>query len=156
MTDKSSELPESRQGDVQLKLHAIQLLAVQPMILSISVHSDPETIKSFEGVIQLESTHTEYNEQAKTIQVKVRALISEESGFPLSLHVEITGVFKVDESRFDKQYIYSWAKKNAPMVLYPFLREQVFSLSVRAGTPGIIVPLIEVPTFKIISPSIQY
>lgn len=149
-------VPDSTQPQkAQHKLHAIQLIAVQPLILSVSAQSDPDEMKNFEGTIQLESTHSDYNEELKTLHVKVRAVIPQESGLPLSMHVEILGVFQVDESQFDKKYINDWASNNAPLVLYPFLREQVFSLSVRVGAQGLIVPLIEVPTFKVVSPTTQ-
>lgn len=153
MKNQLSDSPKTQQEGVPHKLHAIQLVAVQPLVLSVSVQCDPEEMKNFEGSIQLESSHSEYDEENKVLQVKVRALIPEECNLPLSLHVEIVGAFKVDESQFRKDDIDSWARKNAPLVLYPFLREQVFSLSVRVGAPGLIIPLIEVPTFKVVAPN---
>lgn len=146
-------MSDDRKVDVdnRNRLHAIQLVAVQPMELSIRVHADPSELEDFEGLVKLESAHSPYDEEDKTLQVRVRATIPEEVGQLISLHVEIVGAFKVDENRFDKKHIEAWANLNAPLVLYPFLREQVFSLSVRVGVQGLIVPLIEVPTFNVVS-----
>lgn len=137
------------------KLHAIQLIAVQVTALSIQVHADPSELKNCEGILQLESTHSPYDEEKKSLEVRVRAIISEESESPLSLEVEIVGVFKVDEDRFPKPYINDWAKTNAPLVLYPFVREQIYSLSVRVGATGLMVPLIEIPTFRVVAPQVE-
>ena len=65
------------------------------------------------------------------------------------MRVVIGGVFKVDETKFAKADIDDWANRNAPFILYPYLREQAYTLTVRCGFPGIIIPLLEVPTFKI-------
>ena len=148
MTEETQKASSESSGANAPKLHPIQLVAVQPLVLSISAHADPDDMKDFEGVVKLESTHTEYDELNKIIQVKVRALIPRELDLPLSLHVEIAGVFQVDEDRFSKDNVDAWATRNAPYLLYPFLREQIFSLSVRIGATGIIVPLFEIPTFR--------
>lgn len=138
------------------KLHAIQLIAVQITELSIRVTADPSTLNQFEeGFVQLQTAHTPYNEADKTVQVRVRAEVPEDKGLPVSLHVEVVGAFQVDEDKFDKQYVEAWAKSNAPLVLYPFLREQVFSLTVRVGMQGLLIPLMEVPSFKVVAPAPQ-
>jgi len=51
------------------------------------------------------------------------------------------GIFEVDEDKFPFKFIQNWAEKNAPLILYPYLREQVFSLSSRAGFGGTLLPL---------------
>lgn len=138
----------------QVQLHAIQLMAVQIVELSIKVQVDPSELCDWSGQIQLASASSPYDQDEKTIQVRVRATVSENAENPLSLCVEVVGAFLVDESRFDRRYVEEWAQVNAPMVLYPFLREQVFSLSVRLGIQGLIVPLIEIPTFRVVAPSV--
>ena len=62
--------------------------------------------------------------------------------------VEILGLFNVDDERFPIKSVHSWAKQNAPLILYPYLREQVFSLTSRAGFEGTLLPLFQVPTFS--------
>lgn len=148
--DEKRNTPKEGASAPPLVLHAIQLMVVQPTELSIRVAGDPSEVENFEGVVKLEAAHSAYDEDEKTIHVRVRAIIDEAEDVPLAMRVEIVGVFKVDESRFDRAHVLPWARTNAPMVLYPFLREQVFSLSQRVGARGFIVPLIEVPTFKIV------
>ena len=97
----------------------------------------------------LEASHSAYNEDEKTIQVRVRAVVAESEHNPLSIYVEAVGLFKVDESRFNKQHVLRWAQINAPYTLYPYVREHVFSLASRVGAKGLIMPLLEIPTFKI-------
>jgi preprotein translocase subunit SecB len=62
------------------------------------------------------------------------------------LIVELVGIFTVDEEKFDVKLLDNWAEKNAPFILLPYLRENAYALSVRAGIDPIILPLTEVPT----------
>jgi preprotein translocase subunit SecB len=38
--------------------------------------------------------------------------------------------------------------KNAPAILFPFLREQAYALSIRCGFPPFILPLIQLPSIQ--------
>lgn len=135
------------------KLHAIQLVAIQTTELHIKVMGDPSLLESFEGcATTLEASHSAYDEAEQTIQIRVRASVSESESVPLSLSVEIVGLYNVDESQFDKRLVQDWAKINAPYTLYPYVREHVFSLATRVGVKGLLMPLLEIPTFKVISP----
>ena len=68
------------------------------------------------------------------------------------MRVIIGGVFKVDETKFAKTHIEDWANRNAPIILYPYLREQAYALTIRCGYPGLIIPLLTVPTIKVVAP----
>ncbi|MFC8751016.1 hypothetical protein ACN429_23055 [Pseudomonas oryzihabitans] len=68
---------------------------------------------------------------------------------PYEMRVQVAGQFQVDDEKFPADKVHNWAEYNAPMILIPFIREQSYSLSMRAGFEGLIVPLITVPTIKI-------
>lgn len=139
-------------NEMPVKHHAIQLVAFQTTELRVQVLGDLSKLETFEDcAATLETSHTAYNEEEQTIQVRVRAVVAESEDVPMSLYVEVVGLFKVDETRFNKSYVEDWAKSNAPLVLYPYVREHVFSLSTRLGIKGLIMPLLEVPTFKVVS-----
>jgi preprotein translocase subunit SecB len=86
----------------------------------------------------------------------------DDSGEPIEgalfdLLVELMGVFEVvnddPESGFNVEFIKQWARENAPMILYPYVREQMYGLTSRAGYSGVILPLMELPTIKFPSPT---
>ncbi|MBD8116832.1 protein-export chaperone SecB [Pantoea agglomerans] len=148
------------------KLHATQLKALQVFKLGIEVH-DPHVALSdnFElGEFSIENGHTEFNEETKSINVRMRVRagrfaidddnLAEKNdeflGQALSLIVEVGGVFNIDTEQFPAEHIHDWAEKNAPLVLYPYLREQVYGLSTRVGIKPVLLPLLEVPTMKFV------
>lgn len=78
--------------------------------------------------------HSGYDNEKKVIAVKIGVEIGKEvENTPFELRVAILGGFKVDDEKFPLKFIYSWAEQNAPLILYPYLREQVFNLTSRAG-----------------------
>jgi preprotein translocase subunit SecB len=134
-------------------LHAIQLNELRVSELSIQVDlSVPRDAPI--GSFGIETGRSEYDKDAHQIQVKMRVLMGkdEQEKTPFQLTVELYGLFEVDESRFDVRFIEDWAEKNAPLVLYPYLREQVYSLTGRAGFPEALLPLFEIPTFRVTAP----
>lgn len=139
-----------------LKKHAIQLAALKVLELSIKANlnmEDPHSQKIGETDFSLVTGYSEYHKEEHKIGVKISAEIEEgQETSPFSLRVELIGIFDVDESRFPIMHIESWAKTNAPLVLYPYLREQVYGLTTRAGFAGILLPLFEIPSFKVNSP----
>ena len=95
--------------------------------------------------------HGDYDEERKILCVSMGVQLGKDDvdcGLPLFLKVEVTGVFKVDDNRFDIKNIEDFAENNAPYILNPYIREHVFALSARCGFRPIIMPLIEVPTRK--------
>lgn len=155
MTDNEKPIP--------FDLHAIQLTNIIVRQLHITVHPNsastaPEDMKM---KLNLQRRHSEYNAKDHQITVSVRLQIGERAeegktpSTPLILIVELTGEFVVDESRFPVDRLSDWANVNAPFILMPFLREQVYSLSQRCGFNPIVLPLTEVPTIKIEKPQEQ-
>ena len=74
---------------------------------------------------------------------------SDEKKSEFDLKVHLLAKFSVDQSRFPIELIDHWAENNAPLVLYPYIREHVHALSIRAGIKPILLPLMEVPTLRI-------
>jgi preprotein translocase subunit SecB len=135
------------------KLHAIQLNELRVTELSIQVDlSVPRDAPL--GSFSIETARSSYDADDHRVQVKMRVLMGKEQDekAPFQLAVELYGLFEVDEAKFDVQFVEDWAEKNAPLVLYPYLREQVYGLTGRAGFPEALLPLFEVPTFRVTPP----
>jgi preprotein translocase subunit SecB len=86
-----------------------------------------------------------FDDSDKTIMVKISAVVDDKDA-AFSLTVTLVGVFVLEDDNF-KQHIDRWAEVNAPMILYPYLREHVFSLTTKAGFLGTLLPLFQMPAF---------
>ncbi|MEZ9006239.1 protein-export chaperone SecB [Vibrio splendidus] len=139
--------------------HPIQLRDVK--VLELFISANPGCMSDQDSDCDVESsefgfyhTHSKYNEEAKSFIVKVAAVIGrdndeEEPTTEFDLRAELLGVFEVDEDNFPMEHIEAFASKNAPLLMYPYLREQVYSLTTRAGFDSTVLPLFEVPVFKL-------
>lgn len=148
------------------KLHAIQLKTLQVLKLGIEVHNPDIALKDdFElGEFSIENGRSEFNVELSSINVRMRIragryAIDEGSPSPkdeefrkqpISFVVEVGGIFKVDTSTFPEDRIHHWAETNAPLIIYPYVREQVYGLSTRVGIKQVILPLLEIPSFKLV------
>ncbi|AEF21453.1 protein-export chaperone SecB [Pseudomonas fulva] len=137
--------------------HPIQLLNVLVDELNITVHdrvnfAGADYPKTFDYSVG----RTEFDEASKIIAVKVIVSIKPEDperiDRPFSMTVAVAAQFVVDTEVFPMDKLEQWANHNAPIVILPYVREQAYSLSVRAGFDPIILPLVEVPTIKIQKP----
>lgn len=134
------------------KTHAAQLAAVHVAKLSIDIYgsSDKETQDLQDGEFSLTSGYSEFDETDNTIAVKIGVRIDRSESNNFDLEIELIGVFQIDLTDFKREFVERWASTNAPLVLYPFIREHVYGLTSRAGVSGgLLLPLFEVPTFKI-------
>jgi preprotein translocase subunit SecB len=116
--------------------------------------SSADPLDDLEPRIKVRNSH--YEEEDKRIQVFMAIEIGKETDDeneiaenPFHLRIEIVGDFEVDEERFPKDKIQQWANINAPYVIYPYLREQVYSLTARCGFMPLVLPLLELPTIRI-------
>jgi len=134
------------------KLHAIQLVELRVVELGLKV--DTSFPKESElGSFTIETGRSNYDSEKHQIHVSMRILSgNEEEESPLKLIVELHGRFEVDESRFAVEHIEHWAENNAPLVLYPYMRENVYALTARAGFGEALLPLIEIPSFRVTNP----
>lgn len=130
------------------KLHGIQLTSVNVVELFIRTNMIADGDAAEEPDLSLKSGHGEYDEENKTIQVGLQLEygMEEEPKTPYSMRIELFGDFEVDEERFDKEHIGHWAKRNAPLILFPFLREHAYAIAIRCGFEPLILPLLQVPT----------
>ncbi|MBE4585482.1 hypothetical protein BOO29_10965 [Vibrio navarrensis] len=138
--------------------HPIQLRDVK--VLELFISANPSCMSDKESGCEIENgefsfyhTHSKYNEEAKSFIVKVAAVIGredeEEPTTEFDLRAELLGVFEVDEDHFPVEQIEAFASQNAPLIMYPYLREQVYSLTTRAGFDSTVLPLFVVPPFKL-------
>lgn len=133
------------------KLHPIQLQSIKVLELSIIINTENQQQELPDsGSFSLSHGHSKFDPEEKDIVLKIGVEIDENhKNSPFTLKVELIGVFFVDDSNFPIEYIDNWAEENAPLILYPYLREHVFSLTSKAGFSGILLPLFEVPVLKL-------
>lgn len=139
-----------------MKLHPVQLVSVEVEDLNITVLDrigfiNTDYPKDFDYTVY----STEFDEEQSLIRVKVELNVKPASegviDRPFALKVGVAGVFSVDTSIFPVDKIQGFAVHNAPIVLLPYVREHAFALSQRGGFDAIILPLVEVPTIKIVA-----
>lgn len=129
--------------------HPIQIRAVFPSELHISANIMPSPEEDYGSLIySISLGHSEYDKEKKEILVSIKFETNDEEDQPVSMKVEIHAVFRVNEDRFDIEKLSDWATGNAPFILYPYLREHVYGLTVRCGFRPFQLPLVEVPTFQ--------
>lgn len=135
------------------KLHAIQLIELRVAELGIKVDLEAPRDTGLPE-FTIETGRSNYDPETHQIQVRMRVVAGEGEDDVVSLRVEIHGRFEVDESSFPMDKLDHWADHNAPMVLYPYIREHVYSLTSKVGLPEGLLPLIEIPTFRVEAPSV--
>lgn len=142
----------------KFNLHPIQLSSIRVGQLYIKINDASAFDKDNEEIIKgfnLEVAASEFDESNNVIHVRLRTSIgqnedhSDNENYPINLLVELHGTFSVDTEKFPIKYLERFAMGNAPLIIYPYLREHVMGLTTRAGIPGLILPLFEVPQFKI-------
>lgn len=138
-------------SDPEVKKHPIQLKALQVVELYIKVKKPEPESSDYDKEFSFVIGRTDFEEDLGRIFVKagLEVGLDENSSSPFELRVEVVGEFLVDAARFPTNRVEEWAEFNAPMILYPYVREHAFGLTTRAGIKPILLPLLEVPTFKL-------
>jgi preprotein translocase subunit SecB len=136
-----------------MKLYPIQanFIVVRELYLKANVLPS-EQIEMEEGNLTFRTGHGTYDPEKHVIDVGAFVETNDELGGeegPFSLRVHLLGQFAVDESNFPKDKVEHWARMNAPFILFPYLREHVFALTARCGFKPVLLPLVELPTFKL-------
>ena len=140
------------------KPYPIQATFVGVRELYIKANRPPMNTESLPEDLEprIRIKRSKYKEETKSLQVFVAIEIGqnaesdeEADKFPFHLRVELGAEFEVDEESFPKEKVEEWARVNSPFILFPYIREQIFSLTARCGFPPILLPLLEVPTIKI-------
>lgn len=139
------DVPDNR---LALNLHPIQLQEIGVRELYIRVRNPVKEVSSSD--VKLEIGHAPLAED-NTLRVRIRALIGmdENDETPCTLRVELVAKFLVNTTEFPVAHLDHWARHNAMFVLYPYLREHLYSLTSRAGIKAATLPLLEVPTYSI-------
>lgn len=128
------------------ELHPIQLRKIAVTHLRIIVNNF-DIAEDFEGDVDLSLQRgvSDFNRDDSLIAVGLRATVNPVGGNgddpAFHIEVELSGQFTVDYSLFDFEDIPRWAEINAPMLLLPYVREQVYGLALRAGVRGMMIPL---------------
>lgn len=98
----------------------------------------------------------QFDPKTRKIQIKIRfftgspktpspeevSRMQAEKKQPFYLSAEIVGEFHLDPDTVPESDIPKWAQSSAAPILVPFLREQVYSLSLRIGVQPIFLPLV--------------
>ncbi|MGC9658201.1 hypothetical protein BFR77_00270 [Acinetobacter pittii] len=129
-----------------MKHHPIQLVKVQIKELQIIVNNPVECEKdNLEAQISYRVGSNQFDSEEKILMAGFKCLINNENdNAPFSLVIELIGVFTVSDE-FPEDKIEHFARYNAPIILMPYVRENVYSLAIRAGV-DIYLPLVQVPT----------
>lgn len=125
---------------VQLKHLGVIELSFKRNIDYSPSESDSEDADGF----NFTAGNSGFDPEDNTIQVMVMADIDNNK---FKLRAQLIGIFELEDSSFLPN-IERWAEVNAPLVLYPYLREQVYGLSTRAGISAPLLPLFQIPSFK--------
>jgi len=141
--------------DKELVKHAIQLEGIAVKELFIRVNSFGNDTDKLERNYKLGVGHSEFDKDNSEIDVGILVKIGspdhcldDEKNSEIDLKVNLLAKFSVDQDRFPIQQIDHWAENNAPLILFPYLREHVYALSIRAGIKPILLPLMEVPVLS--------
>ena len=134
--------------------HAIQLSNITVDELYIKTLDRESFVdKDFPRDFSLTVSRSEYDPEEKIISVRLEMNIQPESDVvdrPYEMRIKIAGHFEVDEEKFPIEQINNFAENNAPVILIPYIREQAYSLSIRAGVDPVLFPLVQVPVFRIV------
>lgn len=139
-----------------MKRHPIQLINIFVDELHATVFdrvsfADNQYPKTFEYTV----FSTEFDADDSTIAVKVEFTIQpadeELIDRPFSMKIVVSAVFSVDTDTFPVEMLNDWSFNNAPVVLIPFIRENAYALSSRIGFEPVLIPMIEVPTVRIVA-----
>ncbi len=138
----------------KFKPHPISIGEVYVLELSIKVNIPPHSVEeSAEIPYSISVGHSEYDKEKKEIIVGLKLETERDESRkiepPYFLTIEIVSNFTIDDKKFPIDHLEDWANRNAPFILYPYLREQAYALTLRCGYKPFILPLVEVPTFKL-------
>jgi len=115
------------------KLHPIQLEEILVEELELKIRDIKKAREEdITSEFSLKTGHSNYN--------------SDSDNAPVYLKVKLHGVFSVGEN-FPSEFVNDWAEKNAPLILVPFVRENIYSLASRAKV-NTIVPLFTLPSIR--------
>jgi preprotein translocase subunit SecB len=143
-----------------LPLFPIQLAKVDigEIQYSCAGFSDANVVPA--ETFNLKVTVSAYDSESKSLQVALTFDSKSDPDnsalpYPYSLQITVHGQFFVHEDRlpFPVAEIRKWAEKNGVIILLPFLRESVHTISQKTGFPPMMIPMIEVSAFQVGAPN---
>lgn len=137
------------ESPVQLTFLGVKELHVETFWpVSLTSNYTPE-----DGVIQ--HAIGAFDTEKRTVQVKLRFIsgkrpnspeevkqLQDQNRQPFLLRAEVVGEFTVAPNSIPEAEVPQWAQKSVAPILMPFLREQVYALSLRVGVQPILIPLV--------------
>lgn len=136
--------------------HPIQLRDITIKTLNLTVN-DPNVARDYQGelTLRIELGSTEFSAEDPLISVGLRVQTEPKEAATtkfaanrnpsFSVEVELLGHFVVDYAHFKFEHLTEWSQINAPYLLLPYVREQVYGLAIRAGIRGLLFPLFVQP-----------
>lgn len=136
--------------------HPIRITYIAVKELALITHAPPDLqmkiVLSGNMEPKILLTHGDYDEKTNKIFAFPRCEIGDpnpEKGTPLYIKVILGVEFTVDKpEEFPLKDVIHFTENYSRFLTHPFLREQVYSLSIRSGFSPIILPSIQVPVFK--------
>lgn len=133
-------------------LHPIQLdsIATKELFIRVNDEIPKDFASSCKDEIHVNSGHSPFDKEQGVIHVGLQVSLgmNNEDNLPISMRIEVVGAFTIDTDKFPEDKINAWADQNAPIILFPFVRENSFALTTRCGLPPLILPLVQVPTLE--------
>lgn len=132
----------------EMKKHPIQLIDIR--VNDITFKRMNDSVGEINVTSRVAFGKAVYSPDVEIIKCGVKAECQgkHDNEIEFILTVEIIGIFSIEKATFSIDMVPAWQEKNAPYILMPFLREQVYSLSLRTGIPQIIIPMAIVPTTR--------
>lgn len=148
-------------GTPGLPLFPIQLLKVDIGEIAYSCAGFSDATKRPTDKFDLNVAVSPYDETTKALQVALSfnsKFDPAESSFPhaYSLRITVHGQFQVvaeEKLPFPVSEMRKWAEKNGTIILLPFLRESVYTITQKTGFQPLMIPMIEVAAFRVGAPN---
>lgn len=135
------------------KLHPIQIQGIKVRELFVRNNAMTDDSDELSGDFEFKVGHTEFNAEESSIDVGLVIVMGKpedpDSDELLDLKVHLHAKFSIDVKLFPVDKIEHWAVHNAPLILYPYAREQVYALTGRTLKSPILLPLLQVPTVRV-------
>ncbi len=129
--------------------HPIQLLKIDIRELYFRANASADPLYELpEELITLGVGHSDIDKNQGIFTVGIQLELGKEKSKKNKYYarLELLGHFHIDLTRFSEGKIDVWTQQNAPVILLPYLREHIYSMTMRAGFKPFILPLVQVPT----------
>lgn len=141
-----------------LPLFPIQLVKVDIGEIAYSCGGFSDSDLTPTNKFDLNVSVSPFDNEAKSLQVVLTFTAKPDPSFHFdySLSIRVHGQFQiVDEPRlpFPIEQIQKWAEKNAVLIMMPFLRESVYTITAKTGFKPLMIPMIEVTAFRVGAPN---